>query len=170
MGKFPRRSFAPKGTPFCIRPATGRSLYSFLSHDLPVCLISPGRCALTLRRSLDRLLLLLDTGSSLSVRNTAAKQLAQLAARSLISDVAVEDDFKSSRQHASTRDTSACSELLAVVARVSLPHLYSSAARHSPSIVDITLSTFKESRNQIRGIQCPLTNIRARSCLVSSIR
>ena len=63
--------------------------------------------------SLDRLLLLLDTGSSSSVRNTAAKQLAQLAARSLI------DDFSSLRQHASIADTSAWSELLAVVARVS---------------------------------------------------
>ncbi|KAF8432415.1 SNF2 chromatin remodeling protein [Boletus edulis BED1] len=73
---------------------------------------------------LDRLLLLLDTGSSPSVRNTAAKQLAQLAARSLISDVAVEDDFRSSRQHASIRDTSAWSELLAVVARI-LPFLHS---------------------------------------------
>ncbi|KAI9569000.1 hypothetical protein HD554DRAFT_2094527 [Boletus coccyginus] len=73
---------------------------------------------------LDRLLLLLDSGSSPSVRNTAAKQLAQLAARSLLTDVPVEDDFKSSRQHASIRDTSAWSELLAVVARI-LPFLHS---------------------------------------------
>ncbi|KIJ63251.1 hypothetical protein HYDPIDRAFT_113216 [Hydnomerulius pinastri MD-312] len=73
---------------------------------------------------LDRLLLLLDTGSSASVRNTAAKQLAQLAARSVISDVAVEDDIKSNRQHATTGDTSAWSELLAVVARI-LPFLHS---------------------------------------------
>ncbi|KAF8558525.1 hypothetical protein OG21DRAFT_1504270 [Imleria badia] len=73
---------------------------------------------------LDRLLLLLDTGSTLSVRNTAAKQLAQLAAKTLISDVAIEDDFKSSRQHASIGDTSAWSELLAVVARI-LPFLHS---------------------------------------------
>ncbi|KAG9318204.1 hypothetical protein JVU11DRAFT_284 [Chiua virens] len=73
---------------------------------------------------LDRLLLLLDTGSSPSVRNTAAKQIAQLAARSLISDVPVEDDFKSVRQHTSITDTSAWSELLAVVARI-LPFLHS---------------------------------------------
>ncbi|KAH7890001.1 hypothetical protein F5I97DRAFT_1849278 [Phlebopus sp. FC_14] len=73
---------------------------------------------------LDRLLLLLDTGSSASVRNTAAKQLAQLAARTIISDVVVEDDIKSSRQHATIGDTSAWSELLAVVARI-LPYLHS---------------------------------------------
>lgn len=69
---------------------------------------------------LDRLLLLLDTGSSTSVRTTAAKQLAQLAAKSIISDVAlVEDDFKASRQHVSLIDSSGWSELMAVVARVS---------------------------------------------------
>ena len=69
---------------------------------------------------MDRLLLLLDTGSSTSVRNTAAKQLAQLAAKSVISDLAVEDDIKSSRQHVSLGDPSAWAELMAVVARVSI--------------------------------------------------
>ncbi|KAH7908585.1 hypothetical protein BJ138DRAFT_1157339 [Hygrophoropsis aurantiaca] len=73
---------------------------------------------------LDRLLLLLDTGSSSSVRNTAAKQLAQLAAKSVISDVATEDDVKTTRQHASLGDSSAWSELMAVVARI-LPYLHS---------------------------------------------
>ncbi|KAI6009398.1 hypothetical protein F5J12DRAFT_891501 [Pisolithus orientalis] len=74
---------------------------------------------------LDRLLLLLDTGSSLSVRNTAAKQLAQLAAKSVISDLPVEDDIKSSsRLHTTVGDSSAWSELLAVVARI-LPYLRS---------------------------------------------
>ncbi|KAI6111007.1 hypothetical protein F5141DRAFT_1111960 [Pisolithus sp. B1] len=74
---------------------------------------------------LDRLLLLLDTGSSPSVRNTAAKQLAQLAAKSVISDIPVEDDIKStSRLHATVGDSSAWSELLAVVARI-LPYLRS---------------------------------------------
>ncbi|KIM55938.1 hypothetical protein SCLCIDRAFT_1220776 [Scleroderma citrinum Foug A] len=74
---------------------------------------------------LDRLLLLLDTGSSPSVRHTAAKQLAQLAAKSVISDVAVEDEIKStSRQHAAVGDSSAWSELLSVVARI-LPYLRS---------------------------------------------
>jgi hypothetical protein len=67
---------------------------------------------------LDRLLVLLDTGSSSSVRNTAAKQLAQLAAKSVSSDVAVEDDVKSIRQHALFRDPSAWAEMMAVVARV----------------------------------------------------
>ena len=68
---------------------------------------------------LDRLLLLLDTGSSLSVRHTAAKQLAQLAVKSVISDVPInEDDLKSARQHVSAVDHSAWAELMAVVARV----------------------------------------------------
>lgn len=69
---------------------------------------------------LDRLLLLLDTGSSTSVRTTAAKQLAQLAAKSVISDVAiVEEDVKAPRQHVAIGDSSGWSELMAVVARVS---------------------------------------------------
>ncbi|KAL0947465.1 hypothetical protein HGRIS_013571 [Hohenbuehelia grisea] len=74
---------------------------------------------------LDRLLLLLDTGSSTSVRNTAAKQLAQLAAKSVISDVAIEDEInKTSRQHVSLGDSSAWAELMAVVARI-VPYLHS---------------------------------------------
>jgi TATA-binding protein-associated factor len=68
---------------------------------------------------LDRLLLLLDTGSSTSVRNTAAKQLAQLAVKSVTSDVAlVEEDNKSSRQQATLRDRGSWAELMSVVARV----------------------------------------------------
>lgn len=70
---------------------------------------------------LDRLLLLLDTGSSPSVRNTAAKQLAQLAVKSVISDVTIiEDDIKTgaSRQHIPRNDSTAWAELLSVVARV----------------------------------------------------
>ncbi|RDB21258.1 putative helicase mot1 [Hypsizygus marmoreus] len=74
---------------------------------------------------LDRLLLLLDTGSSTSVRNTAAKQLAQLAAKSVTGDVAInEDDIKSNRQHVSAGDPSAWAELMAVVARI-IPFLHS---------------------------------------------
>ena len=68
---------------------------------------------------LDRLLLLLDTGSSSSVRHTAAKQLAQLAVKSVISDVAItEEDIKSTRQNVSMVDNSAWADLMAVVARV----------------------------------------------------
>lgn len=68
---------------------------------------------------MDRLLLLLDTGSSTSVRNTAAKQLAQLAAKSVNSDAAiVEEDIKTNQQHVSLGDPSAWAELMAVVARV----------------------------------------------------
>ncbi|KAF9068722.1 SNF2 superfamily chromatin remodeling protein [Rhodocollybia butyracea] len=73
---------------------------------------------------LDRLLLLLDTGSSTSVRNTAAKQLAQLAVKSVISDVTVADDLKTTRQHVSSRDPAAWGELMAVVARI-IPYLHS---------------------------------------------
>ncbi|KAJ3838910.1 SNF2 chromatin remodeling protein [Lentinula raphanica] len=75
---------------------------------------------------LDRLLLLLDTGSSISVRNTAAKQLAQLAVKSIISDVTVSvpDDIKNTRQHGSFRDPAAWGELMAVVARI-IPYLHS---------------------------------------------
>jgi len=71
---------------------------------------------------LDRLLLLLDTGSSTSVRSTAAKQLAQLAVKSVITDVAfVEEDIKTLRQNIAFKDEQAWSELLAVFARVRLP-------------------------------------------------
>lgn len=53
------------------------------------------------------------------MRNTAAKQLAQLAAKSVIGDVVInEDDVKSNRQHVSLGDPSAWAELMAVVARV----------------------------------------------------
>ncbi|KAJ2931331.1 hypothetical protein H1R20_g5658, partial [Candolleomyces eurysporus] len=72
-----------------------------------------------------RLLLLLDTGSSSSVRNTAAKQLAQLAVKSVTSDVAlVEEDNKSSRQQATLRDRGSWAELMSVVARI-IPFLHS---------------------------------------------
>ena len=67
---------------------------------------------------LDRLLLLLDTGSTTSVRTTAAKQLAQLAAKSVISDVALEDDVKAHRHHQPLGDSSGWTELMAVIARV----------------------------------------------------
>ena len=67
---------------------------------------------------LDRLLLLLDTGSTTSVRTTAAKQLAQLAAKSVISDVAFEDDVKAHRHHQPLGDPSGWTELMAVIARV----------------------------------------------------
>ena len=76
---------------------------------------------------MDRLLLLLDTGSSTSVRSTAAKQLAQLAAKSVISDVAIEDDVKTTRQHVSVGDPSAWAELMSVVARVTILKLISSS-------------------------------------------
>ncbi|GLB35068.1 putative protein with domain of unknown function (DUF3535) [Lyophyllum shimeji] len=74
---------------------------------------------------LDRLLLLLDTGSSISVRTTAAKQLAQLAAKSVSGDVALkEEDVKSKPQHGVPGDPSAWAELMAVVARI-IPFLHS---------------------------------------------
>lgn len=68
---------------------------------------------------LDRLLLLLDTGSSTSVRTTAAKQLAQLAVKSVTSDITlVEDDVKTVRHQASQVDGSSWNDLMSVVARV----------------------------------------------------
>ncbi|KAH9038908.1 hypothetical protein EDB85DRAFT_2072591 [Lactarius pseudohatsudake] len=73
---------------------------------------------------LDRLLLLLDTGSTTSVRTTAAKQLAQLAAKSVISDVALEDEVKAHRHHQPLGDSSGWTELMAVIARV-VPYLHS---------------------------------------------
>lgn len=91
---------------------TSRSVPSFI-------LIKCSSHFLSIR--LDRLLLLLDTGSSPSVRNTAAKQLAQLAVKSVISDVTlVEDDIKAgtSRHQIPLNDSSAWAELLSVVARV----------------------------------------------------
>ncbi|KAM6500628.1 SNF2 superfamily chromatin remodeling protein [Amanita muscaria] len=88
---------------------------------------------------LDRLLLLLDTGSSLSVRNTAAKQLAQLAVKSVISDVTITDeDVKSTRQHVSLVDNLAWTELMAVVARI-LPYLHSKSFE-SRSAASVALS------------------------------
>ncbi|KAH9923909.1 SNF2 chromatin remodeling protein [Epithele typhae] len=74
---------------------------------------------------LDRLLLLLDTGSSASVRTTAAKQLAQLAAKSVITDVSLaEDDVKTTRHHVPVGDPAGWAELMAVMARI-LPYLHS---------------------------------------------
>ena len=75
------------------------------------------------------------------MRNTAAKQLAQLAAKSVISDVAIEEDIKSVRQHVSLGDPSAWAELMAVVARVStaIPVFPS---RVSLQLKDYTISAF----------------------------
>ncbi|KAG6903183.1 hypothetical protein C0995_002726 [Termitomyces sp. Mi166 len=74
---------------------------------------------------LDRLLLLLDTGSTVLVRNTAAKQLAQLAVKSVTGDVAfTEEDLKSKPQHGTFGEPSAWAELMAVVARI-IPYLHS---------------------------------------------
>ncbi|KAI0320174.1 SNF2 superfamily chromatin remodeling protein [Amylostereum chailletii] len=87
---------------------------------------------------LDRLLLLLDTGSSTSVRTTAAKQLAQIAAKSLISDVALQEDIKAHRQHLPLGDPSSWKELMAVVARV-LPYLHS-RSHETRSATSVALS------------------------------
>lgn len=80
---------------------------------------------------------MLDTGSSTSVRNTAAKQLAQLAAKSIISDVAIEEDIKSNRQHVSLGDPSAWAELMAVVARVNIPFHSSRLGKQSDLSIQI---------------------------------
>jgi TATA-binding protein-associated factor len=94
---------------------------------------------------LDRLLLLLDTGSSTSVRSTAAKQLAQLAVKSVITDVAfVEEDIKTVRQNVAFKDEQAWSELLAVLARV-CPHFLSILSRLAHLYPDTSLSSLKIS-------------------------
>lgn len=99
-----------------------------LRHDFKVSSrLHSGTTKLNEKFRLDRLLLLLDTGSSPSVRNTAAKQLAQLAVKSVISDVTiVEDDIKTgtSRQHIPRNDSTAWAELLSVVARVCTKNIY----------------------------------------------
>lgn len=63
---------------------------------------------------------MLDTGSSTSVRTTAAKQLAQLAVKSVRGDVGGDDGVSKQRPHSSLIDSSAWAELMSVVARVSI--------------------------------------------------
>ncbi|KAH8117583.1 SNF2 chromatin remodeling protein [Phellopilus nigrolimitatus] len=87
---------------------------------------------------LDRLLILLDTGSSASVRTTAAKQLAQLAAKSVRSDVGGDDNVHKLRLHSSLDDPSAWAELMSVVARV-LPYLHS-RSHETRSAASVALS------------------------------
>lgn len=67
---------------------------------------------------LDRLLVLLDTGSSFNVRQTAAKQLAELAAKSVIGDVKIEEDIKNVRSDIPRADVAAWAELMSVIGRV----------------------------------------------------
>jgi hypothetical protein len=79
------------------------------------------------------------------VRSTAAKQLAQLAVKSLITDVAiVEEDVKTVRQNVTFQDDQAWSELLSVVARVCCLSLQISShiTYNSPGAQDPSVSTF----------------------------
>lgn len=120
---------------------------------------------------LDRLLLLLDTGSSPSVRNTAAKQLAQLAVKSVISDVTiVEDDVKtgSTRQQISSNDSQAWAELLAVVARVSYLFFFYCILRII--LLDNTVSAFQIVRITHRCIQRAVSNFLSRPFLEPNLR
>ncbi|EJD46099.1 SNF2 superfamily chromatin remodeling protein [Auricularia subglabra TFB-10046 SS5] len=79
---------------------------------------------------LDRLLLLLDTGSSPAIRTTAAKQLAHLAAKTVRRDVGGDDsvsvDAKGVVSSSAVADipSSEWTELLSVVARI-IPYLHS---------------------------------------------
>ncbi|KAG8900146.1 TATA-binding protein-associated factor mot1, partial [Tulasnella sp. 403] len=75
---------------------------------------------------LDRLLLLLDTGSSPAVRAAAAKQVAQIAAKSVSEDVAADPgiDGPSTNVHVWHAPSSDWSQVLAVVSRL-LPYLHS---------------------------------------------
>lgn len=114
---------------------------------------------------LDRLLLLLDTGSSASVRNTAAKQLAQLAAKSVAADLAItDDDHRPNRQHVSLGDPSAWAELLAVVARVR--SLFSLPRNHSLNLSpDFAFLAFKIFRYSHCRFCCSLPHLLPRSAL-----
>ena len=67
---------------------------------------------------LDRLLILLDTGSNNNVRATAAKQIAQLAVKSVRSDVPADEWDVKQHPSSSTKDTGEYAELMAVVGRV----------------------------------------------------
>ncbi|KAH7107356.1 SNF2 superfamily chromatin remodeling protein [Auriculariales sp. MPI-PUGE-AT-0066] len=75
---------------------------------------------------LDRLLVLLDTGSSSAIRTTAAKQLAHLAAKTVRADVG--NDAAATATHSSNATTVSSNaewtELLFVVSRI-LPYLQS---------------------------------------------
>lgn len=120
MRKFPLLSAAVKKTVGRFGPDSPNDLKVILPSILLGCNPYPHPHP----NRLDRLLLLLDTGSSTSVRSTAAKQLAQLAVKSVITDVAfVEEDIKTLRQNIAFKDEQAWSELLAVLARVRLPFL-----------------------------------------------
>lgn len=67
---------------------------------------------------LDNLLLLLDTGSSTSLRTTAAQNIAQIAAKAVSSDVTFDEDVKTTRHVVPRSDPAAWTELMSVVARV----------------------------------------------------
>ncbi|KAF8520167.1 SNF2 chromatin remodeling protein [Hysterangium stoloniferum] len=73
---------------------------------------------------LDRLLVLLDTGSNNNVRGTAAKQIAQLAVKSVRSDVPDDEWDVKQQTSSSTKDSGEYAELMAVVGRI-LPYLHS---------------------------------------------
>ncbi|KAF8590478.1 SNF2 chromatin remodeling protein [Ramaria rubella] len=73
---------------------------------------------------LDRLLVLLDTGSNSNIRSTAAKQIAQLAVKSVRSDVPDNEWSVKHQTSSSARDVGEYSELMAVVGRI-MPYLHS---------------------------------------------
>lgn len=102
------------------------------------------------------------------MRNTAAKQLAQLAVKSVIGDVAVEDDIKSTnRSSATVGDSLAWAELLAVVARVCIAlYLDHTLIR----LLDLAVLAFKEPRHSIGSLKCTFTNILFCSSMAASVR
>ncbi|KAG8931790.1 TATA-binding protein-associated factor mot1 [Tulasnella sp. 418] len=75
---------------------------------------------------LDRLLLLLDSGASPAVRAAAARQIAQIAAKSVNKDVAADSGVESTSAHTHVWHTpsSDWTEVMAVVSRI-LPYLQS---------------------------------------------
>ena len=75
---------------------------------------------------LDRLLILLDTGSNNNVRTTAAKQIVQLAVKSVRSDVPADEWDVKQHPSSSTKDTGKYAELMAVVGHVCYSCLHNS--------------------------------------------
>jgi TATA-binding protein-associated factor len=61
---------------------------------------------------------LLDTGSNSNVRSTAAKQIAQLAVKSVRSDVPDDEWDVKQQASSSSKDSGEYAELMAVVGRV----------------------------------------------------
>ncbi|KZV99116.1 hypothetical protein EXIGLDRAFT_258645 [Exidia glandulosa HHB12029] len=103
---------------------------------------------------LDRLLLLLDTGSSQAIRTTAAKQLAHLAAKTVRRDVAGDEAVDAAKAAASVSTSDIeWTELLAVVSRI-LPYLHSKSidTRQAASLAIANICTLVPTWSPAPGL------------------